>query len=60
MVTTGLGPRRSAVLRLLVVAVALAAALIGGLGGAAPASAHAALTGSTPRRVRWWTTPPSR
>ncbi|MFJ9466246.1 copper resistance CopC/CopD family protein [Streptomyces caniferus] len=48
MVTTGLGPRRSAVLRLLVVAVALAAALIGGLGGAAPASAHAALTGSTP------------
>ncbi|SEB94242.1 copper transport protein [Streptomyces sp. 2224.1] len=48
MVTTGLGPRRSAVLRLLVVAVALAGALIGGLGGAAPASAHAALTGSTP------------
>ncbi|WP_336047614.1 copper resistance protein CopC [Streptomyces sp. CA2R101] len=48
MVTTGLGPRRSAVLRLLVVAVALAGALIGGFGGAAPASAHAALTGSTP------------
>ncbi|WP_406210202.1 copper resistance protein CopC [Streptomyces decoyicus] len=48
MVTTGLGPRRSAVLRLLVVAVALAGALIGALGGAAPASAHAALTGSTP------------
>ncbi|MGW7572855.1 copper resistance CopC/CopD family protein [Streptomyces sp. NPDC054765] len=48
MVTTGLGPRRPAVLRLLVVAVALAGALIGGLGGAAPASAHAALTGSTP------------
>ncbi|RXS64228.1 hypothetical protein EST92_30945, partial [Streptomyces sp. TM32] len=48
MVTTGLRPRRSAVLRLLVVAVALAGALLGGLGGAAPASAHAALTGSTP------------
>ncbi|MFJ5799283.1 copper resistance CopC/CopD family protein [Streptomyces decoyicus] len=48
MVTTGLRPRRSAVLRLLVVAVALAGALIGALGGAAPASAHAALTGSTP------------
>jgi len=48
MVTTGLRPRRSAVLRLLVVALALAAALLGGLGGAAPASAHAALTGSTP------------
>ncbi|WP_310725758.1 copper resistance protein CopC [Streptomyces sp. N2A] len=45
MVTTGLRPRRSAALRLLVVAVALAGAL---LGGAAPASAHAALTGSTP------------
>ncbi|MER6305592.1 copper resistance protein CopC [Streptomyces sp. NPDC001657] len=49
MVTTGLRPRRSAALRLLVVAVALAGALFGGLlGGAAPASAHAALTGSTP------------
>lgn len=48
MVTTGLRPGRSAVLRLLVVAVALAGALLGGLGGAAPASAHAALTGSTP------------
>ncbi|MFE7539883.1 copper resistance CopC/CopD family protein [Streptomyces platensis] len=48
MVTTGLRPRRSAVLRLLVVALALAGALLGGLGGAAPASAHAALTGSTP------------
>ncbi|MEU8780648.1 copper resistance protein CopC [Streptomyces sp. NPDC048637] len=48
MVTTGLRPRRSAVLRLLVVALALAGTLIGGLGGAAPASAHAALTGSTP------------
>ncbi|TJZ50265.1 hypothetical protein FCH28_23510 [Streptomyces piniterrae] len=45
MVTTGLRPRRSAVLRLLVVMAALAGAL---LGGAAPASAHAALTGSTP------------
>ncbi|GAB7032171.1 copper resistance protein CopC [Streptomyces sp. NPDC021749] len=45
MVTTGLRPRRSAALRLLVVAVALAGTL---LGGAAPASAHAALTGSTP------------
>ncbi|MFI9259154.1 copper resistance CopC/CopD family protein [Streptomyces sioyaensis] len=44
MVTTGLRPGRSAVLRLLVVAVALAGALL----GAAPASAHAALTGSTP------------
>ncbi|MER6843078.1 copper resistance CopC/CopD family protein [Streptomyces platensis] len=48
MVTTGLRPRRSAVLRLLVVALALAGTLLGGLGGAAPASAHAALTGSTP------------
>ncbi|WP_414504868.1 copper resistance protein CopC [Streptomyces sp. NEAU-L66] len=48
MVTTGLRPRRSAVLRLLVVALALAGTLIGALGGAAPASAHAALTGSTP------------
>lgn len=48
MVTTGLRPGRSAVLRLLVVAVALAGALLGGLGGAAPASAHAAMTGSTP------------
>ncbi|MFE2226202.1 copper resistance CopC/CopD family protein [Streptomyces kronopolitis] len=48
MVTTGLRPGRSAVLRLLVVAMALAGALLGGLGGAAPASAHAALTGSTP------------
>ncbi|MBL1091383.1 MULTISPECIES: copper resistance CopC/CopD family protein [Streptomyces] len=49
MVTTGPRPRRSAALRLLVVAVALAGALFGGLlGGAAPASAHAALTGSTP------------
>ncbi|MEU5542663.1 copper resistance protein CopC [Streptomyces sioyaensis] len=48
MVTTGLRPGRSAVLRLLVVTVALAGALLGGLGGAAPASAHAALTGSTP------------
>lgn len=48
MVTTGLRPRRSAVLRLLVVALALAGALLGRLGGAAPASAHAALTGSTP------------
>ncbi|MFI2190553.1 copper resistance CopC/CopD family protein [Streptomyces sioyaensis] len=48
MVTTGLRPGRSAVLRLLVVAVALTGALLGGLGGAAPASAHAALTGSTP------------
>ncbi|GAU66819.1 putative copper resistance protein [Streptomyces sp. NBRC 110611] len=45
MVTIGLRPRRSAVLRLLVVAVALAGALFG---AAAPASAHAALTGSTP------------
>ncbi|MFE0186970.1 copper resistance protein CopC [Streptomyces sp. NPDC058989] len=45
MVTTGLPPRRSAALRLLIVAVALAGALFG---GAAPASAHAALTGSTP------------
>ncbi|MFE1170977.1 FixH family protein [Streptomyces sp. NPDC058773] len=45
MVTTGLRPRRSAVLRLLVVALALAGTL---LGGAAPASAHAALTGSSP------------
>ncbi|MFF4603953.1 copper resistance CopC/CopD family protein [Streptomyces sp. NPDC001339] len=45
MVTIGLRPRRSAVLRLLVVAVALAGALFG---TAAPASAHAALTGSTP------------
>ncbi|MEU8681261.1 FixH family protein [Streptomyces sp. NPDC048611] len=35
-------------LRLLVVALALAGTLLGGLGGAAPASAHAALTGSTP------------
>ncbi|MGA5560033.1 copper resistance protein CopC [Streptomyces platensis] len=48
MVTTGLRPRRSTVLRLLVVALALAGTLLGGLGGAAPASAHAALTGSTP------------
>ncbi|MEJ8649418.1 copper resistance protein CopC [Streptomyces sp. MS1.AVA.3] len=48
MVTTGLRPRRSAVLRLLVVALALAGTLLGALGGAAPASAHAALTGSTP------------
>lgn len=48
MVTTGLRPRRSAVLRLLVVALALAGTLLGGLGGATPASAHAALTGSTP------------
>ncbi|MCW7986121.1 membrane protein [Streptomyces platensis subsp. clarensis] len=48
MVTTGLRPRRSAVLRLLVVALALAGTLTGALGGAAPASAHAALTGSTP------------
>ncbi|MYT12115.1 copper transport protein [Streptomyces sp. SceaMP-e96] len=48
MVTTGLRPRGSAVLRLLVVALALAGTLIGALGGAAPASAHAALTGSTP------------
>ncbi|MEU8913454.1 FixH family protein [Streptomyces nigrescens] len=48
MVTTGLRPRRSAVLRLLVVALALAGTLIGALGGAAPASAHAALTDSTP------------
>ncbi|MFE1769964.1 copper resistance protein CopC [Streptomyces sp. NPDC059008] len=45
MVTTGLPPRRSAALRLLIVAVALAGALFG---AAAPASAHAALTGSTP------------
>ncbi|MEU9118713.1 copper resistance protein CopC [Streptomyces sp. NPDC048506] len=45
MVTIGLRPRRSAVLRLLVVVVALAGALFG---AAAPASAHAALTGSTP------------
>ncbi|MFG2284798.1 copper resistance protein CopC [Streptomyces sp. NPDC048595] len=45
MVTTGLRPRRSAALRLLVVAVALAGALFT---AAAPASAHAALTGSTP------------
>ncbi len=45
MVTTGLVPRRSAALRLLVVAVALAGALFT---AAAPASAHAALTGSTP------------
>ncbi|UZJ30385.1 copper resistance CopC/CopD family protein [Streptomyces endophytica] len=44
MVITG-PRRRSAVLRVLLVAVALAGAL---LGGAAPASAHAALTGSTP------------
>ncbi|MFI0712572.1 copper resistance CopC/CopD family protein [Streptomyces inhibens] len=48
MVTTGLRPRRSA-LRLLIVVAALAATLLGGLvGGAVPASAHAALTGSTP------------
>ncbi|WP_077192984.1 copper resistance CopC/CopD family protein [Streptomyces lydicus] len=45
MVTTGPPARRSAVLRMLVVAVALAGALFG---GAVPASAHAALTGSTP------------
>ncbi|MFB6439648.1 copper resistance CopC/CopD family protein [Streptomyces sp. NPDC056411] len=47
MVTTGPRPRprRSAALRMLVVAVALAGALFG---GAVPASAHAALTGSTP------------
>lgn len=45
MVTTGLRPRRSAALRLLIVVVALAGALFG---GAVPASAHAALTGSTP------------
>ncbi|MGG7572537.1 copper resistance protein CopC [Streptomyces sirii] len=45
MVTTGLRTRRSAALRLLVVAVALAGALFA---AAAPASAHAALTGSTP------------
>ncbi|MFD8543490.1 copper resistance CopC/CopD family protein [Streptomyces sp. NPDC059649] len=45
MVITGPRPRRSAVLRVLLVAVALAGALFG---GAAPASAHAALTGSTP------------
>lgn len=45
MVTTGLRPQRSAVLRLLVVAVALVGALFGTAG---PASAHAALTGSTP------------
>ncbi|BDM73379.1 hypothetical protein HEK616_68660 [Streptomyces nigrescens] len=44
MVITG-PRRRSAVLRVLLVAVALAGAL---LGGAVPASAHAALTGSTP------------
>ncbi|MFH8679197.1 copper resistance protein CopC [Streptomyces lydicus] len=45
MVTTGPPARRSAALRVLVVAVALAGALFG---GAVPASAHAALTGSTP------------
>ncbi|UQA97868.1 copper resistance CopC/CopD family protein [Streptomyces halobius] len=45
MAITGSVPRRSAALRLLVVAAALLGAL---LGGAAPAAAHAALTGSTP------------
>ncbi|WP_407551284.1 copper resistance protein CopC [Streptomyces sp. Pv4-95] len=45
MAITGSWPRRSAALRLLVLAAALLAAL---LGGAAPADAHAALTGSTP------------
>ncbi|MEU9110606.1 copper resistance protein CopC [Streptomyces sp. NPDC048483] len=42
---TGPAPRRGAALRLLVVVAALFGAL---LGGAAPASAHAALTGSDP------------
>ncbi|MFJ6748033.1 copper resistance CopC/CopD family protein [Streptomyces sp. NPDC091266] len=45
MAITGSLPRRSVALRLLVVAAALFGAL---LGGAAPASAHAALTGSNP------------
>ncbi|WP_411143230.1 copper resistance CopC/CopD family protein [Streptomyces sp. x-80] len=45
MATTVPGRRRSAALRLLAVAAALFGAL---LGGAVPAAAHAALTGSTP------------